>query len=76
MAPNLIEKETLVLQYTHDTVICLDHSLESALNLKLMLYLFYIMPGLEVSYVKSEIFLVGGDNVVAKQYTFSFGCKF
>lgn len=68
MAPDLIDKGVAVLQYADDTVICLSHDREKAINLKLLLYLFEMMSGLKINYLKSEIFVIGADNSVADFY--------
>lgn len=74
MAPDLIDKGVAVLQYADDTVICLSHDREKAINLKLLLYLFEMMSGLKINYLKSEIFVIGADNSVADFYSELFGC--
>jgi hypothetical protein len=63
------------MQYADDTVLCISHDSENALNLKLLLYLFELMSGLKINYQKSEIFLVGGDNNTAEFYSSLFGCQ-
>ena len=75
MAPDLIEKGVAILQYADDTVICLDHNFDSALNVKLLLYMFGLMSRLKINYTKSEIYLVGGDNIIAETYVDMFGCR-
>lgn len=42
MAPDLIDNGVSVLQYVDDTVICIEHNIERALNLKLLPYAFEI----------------------------------
>jgi hypothetical protein len=37
---NLIPHGIAILQYVDDTIICLDHDLEKARNMKLLLYSF------------------------------------
>lgn len=61
LAPDLIPKGVAVLQYADDTIICLDHNFDNALNLKLLLYILEMMSGLKVNFQKSEILMVGGD---------------
>jgi hypothetical protein len=75
MVPDLIENGVAVLQYADDTVLCLSHDLEKAVNLKLLLYMFELMSGLKINYAKSEIFMIGGDNNIAETYSSMFGCN-
>jgi hypothetical protein len=46
-----------------------------ARNVKLMLYIFEKMSGLKISFEKSEIILVGGDNNLATTYADVFNCQ-
>lgn len=71
MAPDLIENGVVVLQYADDTVLCINHEPDKAINLKL---LFELMSGLKVNYSKSEIFSVGSDNSIVEFYSDLFGC--
>lgn len=59
MAPDLIPHGVDVLQYADNTIICLEHDLDRAVNLKLLLYMFEMMPGLKVNFQRSEILTVG-----------------
>ena len=74
LAPDLIPNGVAVLQYADDTIICLDHDVDKAVNLKLLLYTFELMSGLKVNYQKSEIFTVGGYDNTVKQYAELFNC--
>lgn len=40
MAPDLIPRGVAILQYMDDMIIYLEHDLEKAVNLKLLLYIF------------------------------------
>jgi hypothetical protein len=53
----------------------ISHDPYKAINLKLLLYLFELMSGLKINYQKSEIYLVGGDNILANYYSSLFGCQ-
>jgi hypothetical protein len=57
---HLIPKGVAILQYTDDTILCLDHNLEGARNMKLLLYLFEQMAGLKINFDKSELLMIGG----------------
>lgn len=60
LASDLVENGLAILQYADDTVICLQHDEEKAINLKLLLYIFEMMSGLKINFLKSEVFLIGG----------------
>jgi hypothetical protein len=75
LAPDLVDKGVAIMQYADDTVLCLAHDKDKAINLKLLLYLFELMSGLKINYQKSEIFLIGGDNDIASFYADMFGCQ-
>jgi hypothetical protein len=66
-------KKVCIMQYADDTVICITHDPEKATKLKLLLHL--LMSGLKFNYQKSEIYLIGGDNVIADAYSSLFGCQ-
>jgi hypothetical protein len=62
--PHLIPEGLSILQYADDTVVFLDHNLEHAWNIKLLLTVFEQMSGLKLNFHKSELFCYG----VAKEY--------
>jgi hypothetical protein len=43
-------------------IICLEHDLEKARNIKLLLYMFEQLSGLKINFDKSEILIIRGDN--------------
>lgn len=57
--PNLVEDGLSILQYADDTMIFMDHDLDQATNLKLILGVFEQLSGLKINYHKSEIFYFG-----------------
>jgi hypothetical protein len=75
LADDLIPKGVAVLQYADDTVLCIQHDPDKAINLKLLLYSFELMSGLKINFLKSEIFIIGGDNEIAGLYSDMFGCQ-
>lgn len=75
LAPDLIENGIAILQYADDTVICFEHEEEAAVNLKLLLYIFELMSGLKINFLKSEILCVGGDDNVLASYADLFNCQ-
>jgi hypothetical protein len=48
-------KGLAVLQYAHDTVLLIQHDVEGARNLKLLLYIFEIMFGLKINFEKVKL---------------------
>ena len=71
---DLVENGVAILQQADDTVLCLDHDPKKVLNLKVLLYMFEMMRGLKIDFIKSEIFTIGGDNSIAKFYSDLFSC--
>jgi len=57
LADNIIDKGVAILQYADDTIICLKDDMEVARNMKLHLYLYEMMSGLKINFLKSEIIL-------------------
>jgi hypothetical protein len=45
-----------ILQYADDTILFLDHDLENALNMKLILCIFQQLSGLKINFHKSALF--------------------
>jgi hypothetical protein len=64
LAPKLIDKGVAILQYADDIVLCISHHHVKVINLKLLLYIFELMSGLEINFSKSEIFTICGDNEI------------
>lgn len=52
LADNLIHNGVAILQYADDTIICLDNCDESTRNAKLLLYLYEVMSGLKINFMK------------------------
>jgi hypothetical protein len=57
--PHLVDGGLSILQYIDDTVLFLDHDLDKAKNLKLLLCAFEQLSGLKINFHKSEIFCFG-----------------
>ena len=64
-----------ILQYADDTIIIIDHDLEQAKNLKLLLCTFEQLSGLKINFHKSEIFCYGVAKEMQDIYTDLFGCN-
>lgn len=60
----LIPNGVAILQYADDIIICLENNLEGARNTKWLLYLYEAMSGLKINFLKSEIVMVNGDNLI------------
>jgi len=71
--PHLVDDGLSILQYADDTIIFLDHDLEQAKNLKLLLCAFELLSGLKINFHKSEIFCYGATKQMEDIYTDLFG---
>ena len=59
LVPHLVDGGLSILQYADDTLLFMDHDLEKAGNLKLLLLAFEQVSGLKINYHKSELFCFG-----------------
>ena len=75
LASDLIDKGIAILQYADDTVLCFEHDPDKAVNLKLLLYMFELMSGLKINFLKSEVIVLGGDNIITAHYADMFNCQ-
>jgi hypothetical protein len=57
-----------------DTILFMDHDLEKAHNLKLILVAFEQLSGLKINFHKSELFCFGDAQDDTALYTELFGC--
>jgi hypothetical protein len=48
-----------ILQYADDTILFLEHDLDKARNMKLILTAFELVLGLKINFHKSELFCFG-----------------
>lgn len=64
-----------LLQYADDTVLMLECDDKSILNLKFLLYYFEWMSGLKINCHKSEVFVLGVDQLEALKISSKFNCK-
>jgi len=71
----LVEGGLSILQYADDTILFLEHDLDEAVNLKLVLSVFEQLSGLKINFHKSEVFLFGEAKSCKKEYVQLFGCK-
>ena len=72
--PHLLEDGLSILQYANDTIIFMDHDLEQAKNMKLLLSVFEQLFGLKINFHKSEIFCYGEAKQYEIEYAEMFGC--
>lgn len=75
VVPHLVEDALSILQYIGDTVLFLDHDIEKAVNMKLLLSTFEQLSSLKINFHKSEIFYFGQAQHCEMQYSQSFGFK-
>lgn len=54
--PHLIDNGLSILQHADDTILFMEHNLEEAKNLKLVLSAFERLSGLKINFHKSELF--------------------
>jgi hypothetical protein len=75
LIPHLIEGGISLLQYADDTILFLEHDLQKAANMKLILCIFEQLSGLKINFHKSEIFCFGRAREEKQQYKHIFGCE-
>ena len=73
--PHLLDGGLSILQYADDTILFMDHDLDKARNLKLILCAFEQLSGLKINFHKSEIFCFGDAKEHEQAYSDLFGCK-
>lgn len=75
LAHDLIEGRVAIVQYANDIVFCFEHDLAATINLKLPLYIFELMSGLKINFLKSEILYVEGDDSTLSFNSDPFNCQ-
>jgi hypothetical protein len=75
LIPHLVDGGVSILQYADDTIIFMEHNLEKALNMKLILCIIEELSGLKINFHKSEIFCFGQAKEVENEYKILFGCE-
>ena len=75
VVPHLVEDGLSILQYADDTIIFMDHDIEQATNMKLILCMFEQLSGLKINFHKSEFFYFGKAKEEENLYTQLFGCE-
>jgi hypothetical protein len=74
LVPHLIDGGISILKYADDTIIFMEHNLEQATNMKLLLCAFEKLSGLKINFHKSELFYYGQAREMEGQYIKLFGC--
>ena len=74
VVPHLVDGGLSILQYADDTILFMEHDIEKAMNLKLILSAFEQLSGLKINFHKSELFCFGEAKEAIQQYTDLFGC--
>jgi hypothetical protein len=57
--PHLVKDGLSIMQYADDMIIFIDHDIEQAKNMKLLLSVFEQLSGLKINFHKSKIFCYG-----------------
>jgi hypothetical protein len=73
--PHLVDGGLSILQYADDTILFMEHDLDNAKNLKLILSAFEHLSGLKINFHKSELFCFGEALDHAQSYAELFGCS-
>ena len=72
---HLIDGGLSTLQYANNTILFMDHGLEKAQNMKLLLSASEQVSGLKINFHKSELFCFGNAQDHLDQYVELFGYK-
>jgi hypothetical protein len=75
LIPHLVDGGVYILQYADDTIIFMEHDLQKALNMKLILCIFEQLSGLKINFHKSELFCFGNAKESQDEYRILFGCE-
>lgn len=75
LIPHLVDGGVSILQYANDTILFMEHNLQKAVNMKLILCIFEQLSGLKVNFDKSEIFCFGKTREEEQQQKQNFGCE-
>jgi hypothetical protein len=75
VVPHLVDDGLSILQYVDDTIIVLDHDLEKAKNLNVLLCTFEKLLGLKINFHKSGMYYFGEAKGLRDHYAAIFGCQ-
>jgi hypothetical protein len=73
--PHLVDGGLSILQYADDTILFMEHDLEKAKNLKLLLSAFEQLSVLKINFHKSELYCFGEAQDHTQSYAKLFGCN-
>ncbi|WVZ90234.1 hypothetical protein U9M48_036551 [Paspalum notatum var. saurae] len=73
--PHLVDGGLSILRYADDTILFMDHDLDKARNMKLLLFAFELASGLKINFHESELLCFGAAQENIELYTELFGCK-
>jgi hypothetical protein len=73
VVPKLVDEGISILQYANDMILFMDHNLEQAKNLKLLLSAFEQLSVLKINFYKSGIFCFGEVKDYESHYEHLFG---
>jgi hypothetical protein len=71
---HLVDGDLSILQYADDTILFMEHDLEKAQNLKLILAYFEQLLGVKINFYKNKLFCFGEAQDAAHIYVELFGC--
>jgi hypothetical protein len=74
LIPHLVEGGVSILQYTNDTILFMEHDLEKAVNMKLLLRIFKQLSGLKINFHNRIFFCFGNAKDEEQQYKHILGC--
>ena len=69
IVPHVIDGGLSILQYADNTILFMDHDIEKATNMKMLLCDFEQLSGPKINYHKSEIFCFGQAKELEQQYS-------
>jgi hypothetical protein len=75
LIPDLVEGGVSILQYADDTILFMEHDLDKAVNMKLILCIFEQLSGLKINFHKSEIYCFGKAKDDEHIYKQIMGCE-
>ncbi|WVZ85042.1 hypothetical protein U9M48_032004 [Paspalum notatum var. saurae] len=74
LVPRLVDGGLSILQYADDTILFMEHNLEQAKNMKIILRAFEKLSGLKINFHKGELFCYGEAKDFVEHYSQIFGC--
>ncbi|WVZ85025.1 hypothetical protein U9M48_031988 [Paspalum notatum var. saurae] len=74
LVPRLVDGGLSILQYADDTILFMEHNLEQAKNIKIILRAFEKLSGLKINFHKGELFCYGEAKDFVEHYSQIFGC--